>query len=90
MTEPTDIDIRDLLWRLRGYDMGICDEAAHAIQVLEARLAFSSVERSLGQRAARLVADMLQQAGRYLTHGYGEINEVLLEARQRGWLEPIE
>jgi hypothetical protein len=44
----------------------------------------------LGARAARLVADMLQQAGRYLTHGYGEINEVLLEARVRGWLEPIE
>jgi len=48
------------------------------------------VKDELGARAARLVADMLHQAGKYLTHGYGEINEVLLEARQRGWLEPID
>ena len=44
----------------------------------------------LGPRAARLVAEMLRQAGRYLTGGYGEINEVLIEARKRGWLEPVE
>jgi hypothetical protein len=43
----------------------------------------------LGARAAKLVAMMLQQAGRYLTGGFGEINEVLVEARKRGWLEPI-
>jgi len=40
----------------------------------------------LGPRAARLVDQMLRQCARHLTGGFGEINEVLVEARKRGWL----
>jgi hypothetical protein len=80
MTDLTDIDA--LVVRLRQASQDALDATEALVRLQE--------EAALGARAARLVADMLQQAGRYLTHGYGEINEVLVEARQRGWLEPIE
>lgn len=71
-------------WITGGEDAFNIERAKHIEAVRDMEAA-----ESLGARAAKLVAMMLQQAGRYLTSGYGEINEVLMEARQRGWLEPI-
>jgi hypothetical protein len=80
MTDLTDIDA--LVVRLRQASQDASDAVEALVRLQE--------EAALGARAAGLLADVFQQTRRYLTHGRDEINEVLEEARQRGWLEPIE
>jgi predicted nuclease with TOPRIM domain len=84
MTEPQR---NDELSRLRR-DLRRADEECERLEArLNERADQVEAAEDLGSRAARLVAQMLHEAGRYLTGNFQEINDVLIEARQRKWLE---
>ena len=94
---PEDVDRFVALSKMLGLtpdDIGALDMDDYAaLRTLAMSDSFQSRIRAaaaLGQRAARLVDFMLGDCAPHLTENFGEINEVLIEARKRGWLETAE